>query len=68
VPLVCPGEIIAVNIIQSARAKNKILSHILLQIKEGKSIQELEEIINKAFGDRFITDTEHPIVVELLGL
>jgi hypothetical protein len=28
----------------------------------------LEEIINKAFGDRFITDTEHPIVVELLGL
>jgi hypothetical protein len=30
-----------------ARAKNKILSHILLQIKEGKSIQELEEIINK---------------------
>ena len=30
-----------------AKAKNKILSHVLAKMKEGLSLQELEEIINK---------------------
>ena len=30
-----------------AKAKNKILSHELAKMKEGLSLQELEEIINK---------------------